>query len=73
MNKIHLLTVFYLIQPSSKQIICFDFEKQNGGLPKVFYVPWFWVSINDRSTLFNILKRWHHNADVKLFLSIQCR
>ena len=25
----HLITVFYLTQPSSKRINCFDFEKQN--------------------------------------------
>jgi hypothetical protein len=31
---LHLLPVFYLIQPSSKQIICFDFRKQNSVLPK---------------------------------------
>ncbi len=36
----HLLPVFYLIQPSSKQIICFDFRQQNSVLPIVFYVPW---------------------------------
>ncbi len=36
---LHLFTVFYLIQPSSKQIICFDFRKQNSVLPIVFYVP----------------------------------
>jgi hypothetical protein len=36
---LHLLPVFYLIQPSSKQIICFDFRKQNSVLPIVFYVP----------------------------------
>ncbi len=33
MNK--FLFVFYLTQPSSKQIICFDFEK-NSALPLVF-------------------------------------
>jgi hypothetical protein len=46
MNKIHflqLLPVFYLIHPSSKQIICFDFQKQNSVLPIVFYVPWIWL------------------------------
>ncbi len=37
---LHLFTVFYLIQPSSKQIICFDFRKQNSVLPIVFKVPW---------------------------------
>ncbi len=37
----HLLQVFYVIQPSSKQIICFDFRKQNSVLPIVFYVPWW--------------------------------
>ncbi len=37
---LHLFTVFYLIQPSSKQIICFDFGKQNSVLPILFYVPW---------------------------------
>ncbi len=37
---LHLLPVFYLIQPSSKQINCFDFRKQNCVLPIVFYVPW---------------------------------
>jgi hypothetical protein len=36
---LHLLPVFYLIQPSSKQFICFDFQKQNSMLPVVFYVP----------------------------------
>jgi hypothetical protein len=30
---LYLLPVFYLIQPSSKQIICFDFQKQNSVLP----------------------------------------
>ena len=35
---LHFFTVFYLIQPSSKQI-CFDFGKQNIVLPIVFYVP----------------------------------
>jgi hypothetical protein len=34
-----LFTVFYLIQPSSKQFICFDFGEQNSVLPIVFYVP----------------------------------
>jgi hypothetical protein len=41
-NKIHFLhfiPVFYLIQPSSKQIICFEFGKQNSVQPIVFYVP----------------------------------
>jgi hypothetical protein len=38
---LQLFTVFYLIQASSKQIICIDFGKQNGVLPIVFYVPWF--------------------------------
>ncbi len=40
-NKIHLFIfiIFYLIQPSSKQIIWFDFGKQNSVLPIVFYVP----------------------------------
>jgi hypothetical protein len=37
---LHLLPVFYLIQPSSKQFICFYFRKQNNVLPIVFYVPW---------------------------------
>jgi hypothetical protein len=37
---LHLLPVFYLIQPSGTQIICFDFQKQNSVLPIVFYVPW---------------------------------
>jgi len=37
---LHLLPVFYLIQPSSKQIIWFYFQKQNSVLPIVFYVPW---------------------------------
>jgi hypothetical protein len=35
-----LLPVFYLIQPSSEQIICFDFQKQNSVVPIVFYVPY---------------------------------
>ncbi len=34
-----VFTVFCLIQPSSKQIICFNFGKQNSVLPIVFYVP----------------------------------
>jgi hypothetical protein len=38
---LHLLLVLYLIQPSSKQIICFDFQKQNSVLLIVFYIPWF--------------------------------
>ncbi len=37
---LHLFPVFYLIQPSSKQIICFDFWKQDSVLLIVFYVPW---------------------------------
>jgi hypothetical protein len=41
---LHLLPVFYLIEPSSKQIFCFDFRKQNSVLPIVFYVPWSDVS-----------------------------
>ena len=36
---LQLLKVFYQAQPTSKQIICFDFEKQNSVLPKVFYTP----------------------------------
>ncbi len=43
---LQLFTVFYLIQPSSKQIICFDFGKQNSMLPIVFYVPWFIVCLD---------------------------
>ena len=27
------LLFYYLTQPSSKQIICFDFEKQTSALP----------------------------------------
>jgi hypothetical protein len=38
---LHLFPVFYLIQPSSKQFICFDLQKQNSVLPIVFYVPCF--------------------------------
>ncbi len=34
-----IFTVFYLIQPTSIQIIWFDFGKQNNVLPIVFYVP----------------------------------
>ncbi len=30
---LHLLPVFYLIQPSSKQFICFDFQKEKSVLP----------------------------------------
>ncbi len=40
---LHLFTVFYLVQPSSKQIIYFDFRKQNSVLPIVFYVPYFTI------------------------------
>ncbi len=29
---LHLLTVFYLTQPTNKQIICFDFEKPNSAI-----------------------------------------
>ncbi len=36
---LNFLPVFYLIYPSSKQIICFDFWKQKMVLP-IFYVPW---------------------------------
>jgi hypothetical protein len=36
---LHILSVFYLIQPFIKQIICFDFRKQNSVLPIVFCVP----------------------------------
>ncbi len=43
---LHLLPVFYVIQPSSKQIICFDFRKQNSVLPIVFYVPCQYLSID---------------------------
>jgi hypothetical protein len=43
---LHLFTVFYLIQPSSKQIICFDFRKQNSVLPIVVYVPCLTWDIN---------------------------
>ncbi len=44
---LHLLPVFYLIHPSSKQIICFDFRKQNSVLlPLVFYLPWRYQSPN---------------------------
>ncbi len=32
---LHLFTVFYLVQPSSKQIICFGFRKQNSVQPIV--------------------------------------
>ncbi len=37
---LQLITAFYLIQPSSKQIICVEFRKQNSELPIVFYVSW---------------------------------
>ncbi len=37
---LHLFTVFYLIQHSSKQIICFDFGKKIVCYLIVFYVPW---------------------------------
>ena len=30
---LHVLIIFYLTQPSSKQIICFDFKKQDSALP----------------------------------------
>ncbi len=33
---LYLLLIFYLIQPLRKQIICFDFGKQNSVLPIVF-------------------------------------
>jgi hypothetical protein len=46
---LRLLPVFYLIQPSSKQIICFDFRKQNSVLPIVFYVPWLYSIILSRA------------------------
>jgi hypothetical protein len=42
---LHLFTVFNLIQPSSKQFICFDFGKKIVCYQIVFYVPWLeWVS-----------------------------
>ncbi len=46
----HIFTVFYLIQPSRKQIICFDFWKQNSVLPKVFYVPWVHIFFSHPNT-----------------------
>ncbi len=61
---LHLLPVFYLIQPSSKQIICFDFGKQNSVLPKAFYVPCFcrpgfwWSKQNCKVVIWYFLKRW---------------
>jgi hypothetical protein len=45
-SKDKTLPVFYLIQPSSKQIICFDFQKQNRVLPVVFYVPCHTISLH---------------------------
>ncbi len=49
---LHLLHVFYLIQPSSKRFICFDFRKQNSVLPIVFYVPWSKVNISVESKMY---------------------
>jgi len=36
MTKIYV----FLIEPSNKQIICFDFGKQNSALPVIFFIPW---------------------------------
>ncbi len=64
---LHLLPVFYLIQPSSKQIICFDIRKQNSVLPLVFYVPWFCPCVPFRTRTshrsiffaeFSLSKKW---------------
>ena len=30
---LHVISDFYLTQPSNKQLICFDFKKQNSSLP----------------------------------------
>ncbi len=50
---LHLLPVFYLIQPSSKQIICFDYQKLNSVLPKILYVPWKYRTDLPRSWFFS--------------------
>ena len=60
---VHLLPVFYLIQPSSKQIICFDFQKQNSVLPIVFYVPCEVLGIKEFSNTKQ--KRQHKNLLIR--------
>ena len=54
---LHSLTVFYLIQPSSNQIICFDFRKQNSVLPIVFHVPWkdLYIKTSQNETVIDML------------------
>ncbi len=54
---LHLLPVFYLIQPSSKRIICFDFRKQNSVLPSILCtLVLLFVSAN--FIFMNILKQY---------------
>ncbi len=53
----HLHPVFYLIQPSSKQIICFDFRKKNSVLPIVFYIPCQHLSLSLNNIISNSNKR----------------
>ncbi len=64
---LHLLTDFYLIQPSSKKIICFDFGKQNSVLPIVLYVPWkdlsiaTYIKIAEKRVLVNVHQQMKYN------------
>jgi hypothetical protein len=63
---LHLLPVFYLIQPSNKQLICFVLRKKNSVLPILFYVPWLrqrwrswrrWLSRKVENETYQILWR----------------
>ncbi len=64
---LHLIPVFYLIRPSSKQIICFNFCKENSVLPIVFYVPWLFLSYFLRLFIYLFLSSF--SSCVFVFLS----
>ena len=53
---LHVLTVFYLTHPSSKQIICLDFKKQDSALPyNILYtllMGSFWVTDMNYSDIY---------------------
>ncbi len=68
---LHLFIVFYLIQPSNKQIICFDLGNHNNVLPIVLYVPCkkqYWLDIwkkGEKRTLHS-----HHNVVVQHLFTV---
>ncbi len=65
---LQLPPVFYLIKPSSKQIICFDFQKQNSALTIVFYAPCLKHRRTDKKYinkifgLFHFIRRAKHSG-----------